>query len=975
VSHASHRRDSLIASLVLVATLLASPRLAHAQTAIDGFDPNANDRVRAVVVQPGFSVIIGGNFTQVSGNNHHFIAQLNRFGDAGVFDTTFGCDNNVIAMARQSDGKILVGGDFTSLGGGGLGDTPRSHIGRFSSVGNLDTSFDPGADGSVTALGVQADGKILVGGSFSRLGGGASGVTTRHYIGRLNADGTIDASFDPGADGTVLAIALQPDGRILVGGAFTHLGVGAGTIARSHIGRLNPDGSVDASFDPGANADVISFAVQADHKIVAVGSFTMLGGGGTGTTTRNYIGRLSANGSLDASFDPGADGAVGALALQPDGKTVVGGTFTHLGGSTGTTPRGHIGRLNLDGSVDSAFDPGVAGGDVEVIAVQQIATGTDEKIIAGGTFTGLGGGSGATTRQHVGRLFADGTVEATFNPGADGVVYALALQADQKIVVGGAFSMLGDGATTARTNVGRLNPDGSVDTSFNPGANDVVYALAVQPDRKILVGGHFTKLGGGNGTTTRNFIGRFNPGGALDGTFDPGADNNVVAIAVQPDGKILVGGFFTMLAGVTRNHIGRLNSNGSLDMSFDPGANGVVNSIVLQQDGQILVGGSFTGLGNSTGTITRNRIGRLTSSGSVDMSFNPGASGTVNVITLLPDSRIAVGGAFAGLGGGTGTTMRNNIGILNPDGSLDTFNGGASGPVLSMVFDTDFELTVAGNFTGLGGGTGTTTRNRIGRFFPNGGVDFNYNPGANDIVYALAMQRDGRTVAGGLFAMLGGGSTGTAMRSHIGRLNGGFIGTQHLSASGSKIAWFRNGENPEIEWATFEYSSDGVSYTLLGNGTYDFLADDPNWHLDGLTLPLAQDGFVRARGYVASGQYDGSGSIDEFIANVFPSASFTDDPLTRTISVIRAVHITELRTRIDAVRAHYGLGPFPYADAITPGITKVRAQHILDLRTALAQAYAAAQLTPPTYSTTPAIGVIIVVKDIAELRAAVLAIE
>ena len=128
----------------------------------------------------------------------------------------------VYALAVQADGKILVGGDFTTLGGGGTGTTTRNRIGRLNPDGTLDTSFDPGANSTVLALAVQADGKILVGGFFTTLGGGGTGTTTRNNIGRLNPDGTLDTSFDPGANGNVNALAVQADGKILVGGQFHH---------------------------------------------------------------------------------------------------------------------------------------------------------------------------------------------------------------------------------------------------------------------------------------------------------------------------------------------------------------------------------------------------------------------------------------------------------------------------------------------------------------------------------------------------------------------------------------------------------------------------------------------------------------------------------------------------------------------------------------------------------------------------------
>ena len=132
----------------------------------------------------------------------------------------------VDAVAVQADGKILVGGVFTTLGGGGTGTTPRNRIGRLNADGSLDTSFDPGANGAVDAVAVQADGKILVGGGFTMLGGGGTGTTPRNRIGRLNADGSLDTSFNPGANDSVHAVAVQADGKILVGGGFTTLGGG-----------------------------------------------------------------------------------------------------------------------------------------------------------------------------------------------------------------------------------------------------------------------------------------------------------------------------------------------------------------------------------------------------------------------------------------------------------------------------------------------------------------------------------------------------------------------------------------------------------------------------------------------------------------------------------------------------------------------------------------------------------------------------
>ena len=300
------------------------------------------------------------------------------------------------------------------------------------------------------------------------------------------------------------------------------------------------------SFNPGASGamdEVNTLIVQPDGKILVGGSFSTLGG-----QPRNCIGRLNADGTLDASFNPGADAPVFSLALQPDDKILAGGVFSTLGGQT----RNYIGRLNADGTLDTDFSPGTYW-NVFSLAVQ-----VDGKILAGGYFG-------------IGRLNADGTSDTRFNPGADPSVYCIVVQADGRILVGGSFTTLGGQPCSY---LGRLNVDGTLDTSFNPRAGAEVHALVVQPDGKIVVGGSFSELCG----QPRNYIGRLNADGTLDTSFNPGAGAGVFSLALQPDGKILAGGWFTTLGGQARNYIGRLNANGTLDTDFNPGADaGVVS--------------------------------------------------------------------------------------------------------------------------------------------------------------------------------------------------------------------------------------------------------------------------------------------------------------------------------------------------------------------------------------------------------------
>jgi uncharacterized delta-60 repeat protein len=357
--------------------------------------------------------------------------------------------------------------------------------------------------------------------------------------------GSLDPGFDPGtgANNTVQAMALLPNGKILIGGHFTTYN---GT-PRNRIARLHADGSPDTGFNPGTGADgtVQAMALQPDGKILIVGNFLNYNG-----TSRNSIARLHANGSLDTGFSPGtgADGPVFAMALQPDGKIIIGGTFTGYNG----TPRFSIARLNANGSLDTDFDPGSGANN----SVRAMALNSDGKILIGGDFTSYDG----TPRSRISQINANGSLDTGFDPGtgASSGVKAIALQPNGKIIIGGFFSTYND---MPRRYITRLNTDGSLDTDFETGmrANDYVLTMALQPDGKILIGGTITNYDG----TSRNRIARLNADATLDTGFDPGmgANNLIQTLAQQPDGKILIGGNFTNYYGTPRNRIARVNGD------------------------------------------------------------------------------------------------------------------------------------------------------------------------------------------------------------------------------------------------------------------------------------------------------------------------------------------------------------------------------------------------------------------------------
>lgn len=366
---------------------------------------------------------------------------------------------------------------------------------------------------------------------------------------QLSVNSALVDDFNPAVDGSVNTIALQPDGKIVVGGSFSTLN----GQSRSCIARLNNTGSLDTNFNPGeiftgCCPTVTALVIQPDGSIVVGGDFTTIDGQGS-------LVRLRADGSRDLGFLSGIGGnitGVHALALQQDGKILVGGNFSTIAGYSHT----NLARLNSDGSVDSTFNASVSWG-VLTLGVQ-----TDGRIILGG-FNGTIDGQ---SRDFLARLNADGTLDDSFLPTPSDTVFCVAIDRDSKILVGGAFQSLDGLALNGQGHLGRLNPDGTLDTSFNPGVNGPVLDLAIETDGKILVSGQFSALGG----QPRSSLGRLNHDGTVDSVFNPEVTGPWVACAtLGPDGRMLLSGPLQAVAGQPRDQIARL-------LPTDPARNEIV---------------------------------------------------------------------------------------------------------------------------------------------------------------------------------------------------------------------------------------------------------------------------------------------------------------------------------------------------------------------------------------------------------------
>ena len=371
-------------------------------------------------------------------------------GDSVGWDSDFtvgvGFNNLVRSIAVKSDGKILVGGDFTSYQG-----SPKSNIIRLNDDSTIDFAFISGSgfNNSVRSIVIQSDNKLLIVGNFTSYNGVATNV---NKLVRLSSNGALDTSFQ------------------------TNIGVGVGNLGTSYINKVSLDSS---------------------QNIYIGGKFTTW----QGITNKNRLLKLNPSGTLDTTFSTnlgtGFNSTVNTIEIQSDGKILVGGDFTYFNSTLAL----RLVRLNADGTLDTLFTTNMGFGLLG--SVHSIKQQVDGKILVGGSFTNF---DGQTVGNFI-RLNSDGTMDTLFylesGTGFNGVVYSIELESIGAtlvgILVGGSFTNF-NGISKSR--IQRLNPDGSNDIYFSAGSGftggflPAVYDIAIDNQLRILAGGKFDNLNG-----------------------------------------------------------------------------------------------------------------------------------------------------------------------------------------------------------------------------------------------------------------------------------------------------------------------------------------------------------------------------------------------------------------------------------------------------------------------------------------------
>jgi uncharacterized delta-60 repeat protein len=321
------------------------------------------------LVSSGSTVYIGAfGATQYNGTPISNFFSINQNGSLSL--SAASVNSQVGEILLQTDGKIMIGGDFTSVSG-----VSRNNIARMNANGTLDTTFVVGTGFGGPAITIQSinknsSGDYFVGGQFTSY----SGVARNNII-KLKSNGSVDNTFSVGAgtSSLVQSILVQPDDKVIVTGWF----VSYSSTTANRIVRLNTNGTIDNTFNSGTgfNNDVWHSITQPDGKIVCVGSFSSYNG-----TPVDRMVRLNSGGTIDTSFTSlGFNDLITDVAIDVDGNYIVAGRFTTYNGIT----QNRIVKLNPDGTLFAGWN---SGSGLSPIGQRALATFPDKKIMVGGAF-------------------------------------------------------------------------------------------------------------------------------------------------------------------------------------------------------------------------------------------------------------------------------------------------------------------------------------------------------------------------------------------------------------------------------------------------------------------------------------------------------------------------------------------------------------------------------------------------------------
>jgi uncharacterized delta-60 repeat protein len=723
-----------------------------------------NGAVASAALQPDGKLVIGGAFTTLGGGWANRVARLNT---DGTLDRTFevgkGPDANVTIVLRQDDGKFLVAGHFTNFNG-----FERRGVVRLEANGAVDASFVPAVTNGIRAMVLQPGGKVIVAGFLSANGN----YDSPHYaMVRLTESGARDPQFvtqeyTQGIGAT--ALAALPDGKFLAAQYCAK----ANQPAETGIFRFNADGTRDNDFHNAGVSSVYAMAPLPDGRVMIGGRFDFVD-----TLVRPNLACLLASGHPDTSFPRGpgnqvAEGEVNAITIEADGGILIGGNFTKVF----NVPRLGLARLKPDFSLD-ASEFRFTLPDMyryEGSATCIIAAG--ESIFAGGTFKCFHGSVNFQDATSILKWSKDGALDRRFSAisGASAQIQGAAFQPDGKIIVTGMFTEI-DGVQ--RFGIARLHTGGSLDRSFDAPYRADFSEPIVLADGKILIGASHNNVTG-NGTVLR-----LNTNGTIDGSFQTrlvGAEfatSLAPRLARQADGKILASGVFFYHGGVTRLPVIRLNADGSQDQTFLTATNSYEGSaldIAPLPDGKVLLAGTFRYYNLSK---PNQAILRLNADGSLDEQFqaNGSTDGVAVQAELLSDGKYLVAGHWR--------TFEGGIRKFHPNGNRDTtfqIRGVQDSMFTAFAVRPNGKILVSGYFVI----DSEPQAYRVAQFNADGSFDSTFAVQTTVQPELVRLQPDGKAIIAGSFRAIDQDAI-----HFIARLKGDSVLAATWSANSLKLEW------------------------------------------------------------------------------------------------------------------------------------------------------------------------------------------
>lgn len=746
-------------------------KLNSSMQVVAGWAPQVNSYVRSIIVV-GTTVYIGGQFTTTNAVSRPYISALNTANPGSNKTWNSSLNSNVYTLVTDGT-SIYAGGTFTLVNG----VTARGLLAKFNLSGTVDNTWNPnaaGGGGSVEQLAISGS-SILAGGSFTTVGG-----TTRNYLAKLN---NTNGKASNWATANSYVYALYVDGTTCyAGGYFSQLiSAGGSTTARTYIGGINISNGNINSFSPSLNSYVYAIN-KTGSNLYFGGQFTQVNG-----TARNYLASTNTSGTLQ-SWNPSANSSVNKIYIDSLKNIIVGGNFTGfqqadrtyasmikytnqtltswaptidnvvydithntnrilIGGIFHTvngSPRSGFAVFGLSGGLQSTNLSLTKGGTSNVGVYSLFASGN--KIYIGGDFDKA---KSNTRNDFVEADISSGTgsIKPT-NPNLDNIVYAINVQGTT-IAYGGAFRFSN---FFNRSYLAGLRVSTNAVTAWNPLLDSYVFGIAVNYN-KIFVVGQFDNVN----SSAHTGAAAFNLAtGALSSTWNPllsrsgqsvYADLNAVA---ADSNYVYLGGNFDQVKGTARSDAAVVAASNAAVQNWNTGASNIVRAIAINGN-NIFIGGDFTYCKGAA----RSYIAKIDSAtGLVNASWNPGANSYVYAITGN-GSNIYVGGIFTQLAGVTRTALGAISASTGTATSFDPViqNGGGTGTVYTLAFDTANILYVGGSFNTAKG----STRNELAAFSTSGSLK-SWNPNANNAVYRIATAGN-KIYVGGTFTTLNGSTT------------------------------------------------------------------------------------------------------------------------------------------------------------------------------------------------------------------------